>query len=101
MERESSSTTQVIIFNRTSGLIIILFQPTTPKNKRSIQVQGLEQDHGQTDSRARAQQLSAAHHKVTLSIPIGFKYSTARGKQRLPVCKGKGHCKHNVSVLRK
>ena len=56
-------------------------------------IQGLEHDHGQTDSRARAQRLSAAHHKVTWSILIGFKYSTARVKQRLPVCKGKGHCK--------
>ena len=64
-------------------------------------IQGLEHDHGQTDSRARAQRLSAAHHKVTWSILIGFKYSTAIIKQCLPVCKGKGHCKRNVSVLRK
>ena len=40
-------------------------------------LQGLEHDHGQTDSRARAQRLSTVHHKVTLSILIGFKYSTA------------------------
>ena len=33
--------------------------------------------------------MSAAHHKVTWSILIGFKYSTARGKQRLPVCMGR------------
>ena len=52
-----------------------------------------------TDSQARAQRLSAANHKVTWSILIGFKYSTARVKQRLPVCKGNGHCKRNVSVL--
>ena len=64
-------------------------------------VQGLEHDHGQIDSRVRAQRLSAAHHKVTWSILIGFKYSIAIGKQRLPVCKGKGHCKRNMSVLRK
>ena len=67
----------------------------------SVKLQGLEHDHGQTDSRAGAQQLSAAHHKVTWSILIGFKYSTARVKQRLPVCKGKGHCKLNMSVLQK
>ena len=65
------------------------------------QILWLEHDHGQTDSRARAQRLSAAHHKDTWSILIEFKYSTARGKQHLPVCKGKGHCKCNVSVLRK
>ena len=44
----------------------------------------MDHDHGQTDSRARAQRLSAAHHKVTWSILIGFKYSTAKAKQRLP-----------------
>ena len=62
-------------------------------------LKGLKHDHGQTDSRAK--RLSSAHHKVTWLIMIGFKYSTARVKQRLPVCKGKGHCKRNVSVLRK
>ena len=67
--------------------------------KNHFEIQGLEHDHGQTDSQARAQRLSAAHHKVTWSILIGFKYLTAREKQRLPVCKGKGHCKRNVSVL--
>ena len=34
----------------------------------------LEHDHGQTDSRARTQRLSAAHHKVTWSLLIGFIY---------------------------
>ena len=34
----------------------------------------LEHDHGQTDSRARAQRLSAAHYKVKWSILIGFIY---------------------------
>ena len=34
----------------------------------------LEHDHRQTDSRARAQRLSAAHHKVMWSILIGFIY---------------------------
>ena len=64
-------------------------------------IQVLEHDHGQTDLRERVQRLSAAHHKVTWSILIGFKFSTARGNQRLPVCKGKGRCKRNVSVRRK
>ena len=40
----------------------------------SVSLQGLEHDHGQTDSQARAQRLSAAHHKVTWSILIGFIY---------------------------
>ena len=34
----------------------------------------LEHDRGQTDPRARSQRLSAAHHKVTWWILIGFKY---------------------------
>ena len=57
----------------------------------------LEHDHGQTDSRARAQRLSAAHHKVTWSILIGFIYREATPT----LCKGKCHCIRNVSVLRK
>ena len=52
-------------------------------------VQPLDHDHGQTDSRARAHQLSAAHHKVTWSILIGFKYTTTKAKQRLPCVKRK------------
>ena len=39
-----------------------------------VSVLPLEHDHGQTDSRVRAQRLSAAHHKVTWSILIGFIY---------------------------
>ena len=34
----------------------------------------LEHGHGQTDSRAQAQRLSAIHHKVTWSILIGCIY---------------------------
>ena len=49
-----------------------------------LMVQQLEHDHGQTDSRARAQRLSAAHHKVTWSILINI-----LGKQRQPCVKGK------------
>ena len=44
------------------------------KNYRKLQ--GLEHDHGQTNSRARAQRLSAAHHKVTWSILIGSNIQT-------------------------
>ena len=39
----------------------------------------LERDHGKTDPRARAQRLSAAHHKVTWSILIGIIYEGLRG----------------------
>ena len=61
-----------------------------PQNMLSCNdLQPLDHDHGQTDSRAQAQRLSAAHHKVTWSILIGLKYSTARAKQRLPCVKRK------------
>ena len=43
----------------------------------SIYLQVLEHDRGQTDSRARSQRLSAAHHNVEWSILIGFKFSAA------------------------
>ena len=49
-------------------------------------VQGLDNDHGQTDSRARAQRLSTrAHQKVTWSMLIGVTNFHHQTKQRLPV----------------
>ena len=52
-------------------------------------IQLLDHDHGQTYLRTRDQRLSAAQHKVTWWILIGFKYSTARAKQSLPCVKRK------------
>ena len=48
-------------------------------------LQGLDNDHGQTVSRARAQRLSRAHQKVTWSMLIGVTYFYHQTKQRLPV----------------
>ena len=58
----------------------------------------LEHDRGQTDSRARSQRLSAAHHSHMID-PDWIQILNGKGKQRLPVCKGNGHCIRNVSVL--
>ena len=48
-------------------------------------LQGLDNDHGQTDSRARAQRLSRAHQKVTWSMLIGVTNFHHQTKQCLPV----------------
>ena len=48
-------------------------------------LQGLDNDHGQTDSQAGAQRLSRAHQKVTWSMLIGVTNFHHQTKQRLPV----------------
>ena len=50
---------------------------------RFDQIQGLDNDHGQTDSRARAQRLSRAHQKVTWSMLIEVTNFYHQTKQRL------------------
>ena len=51
-----------------------------------VELLPLEHDHGQTDSRARAQRLSAAHHKSHMVDPD---WIHILGKQPLPCVKGK------------
>ena len=50
-----------------------------------FEIQGLDNDHGQTDSQARAQRLSRARQKVTWLMLIGVTNFHHQTKQRLPV----------------
>ena len=82
-------TCSVRLKNLCAHIFFVWLDLLTVGDEKCHTVQPLDHDHGKTDSQARAQRLSAANHKVTWSILIGFKYSTARAKQRLPCVKRK------------
>ena len=67
-------------------MIAILERTQSNVQQNIEQLLPLEHDHGQTNSRASSQRLSAAHPKVTWSILIGFKFFQAETESNAYLC---------------